>query len=115
MLCHKCYKDKPEHLIGKKTGICQTCLYGERDKKYRQKHKAEISAYFKKWYEKKKGKKIKSIDFSARNRRLHKMYMDTTKRYSMASLAKIFHISPPRVYKIIKQEERKLKESQTEK
>lgn len=112
MLCYRCYKDKPEHLIGKTTEICRTCLYGEREKRYRKKHKAQMSAYFKKWYEAHRGERKRKKDYSARNQRIHKLYMNTAKRYSMASLAKIFHMSPPRVFKIIKQEEKRLKESE---
>lgn len=108
MLCHQCYKDKPDHLIGKKTGICRTCLYGERVRKYRQKNKAKISAYFKKWYAAKGRQKRKGNSYPKRNRRIYEMYMDTNKRYSMGAIAKMFQISPPRVFKIIKQEEKKI-------
>lgn len=111
MLCHRCYKDKPEHLIGKTTGVCYTCLYGEREKRYRKRHKAHISAYFKMWYEAYRGERRRQKNFPARNKRIYRMYMNTTKRYSMASLSRIFHISPPRIYKIIKQEEAKQKKS----
>lgn len=46
---------------------------------------------------------------SARNSQIYRMYMDTNKGYSLSILARIFHITPPRVHKIIRQEENKRK------
>lgn len=109
MLCHQCYKDKPDYLIGKKTGKCRTCLYGERIKRYRRKHKAQISSYFKKWYEAHRGERKRQKNFPARNRKIYNLYMSPGKRYSMATLSRMFNVSPPRILKIIRQEEKKRK------
>jgi len=109
MLCHSCNKDKSEQLFSKKKRICYTCLDKKRSKKYRQKNKAQISAYFKKWYEEKGREKRREKNYPHRNRRIYEMYMDTTKRYSLTAIAKMFQISPPRVHKIIKNEEKRQK------
>lgn len=39
--------------------------------------------------------------------------MDQSKHLSMGALAKMFHITPPRVHKIIKNEEKRLVETKS--
>jgi len=78
--------------------------------------KAKRSAYFKKWYEEKgreRRKRGRRKDYSDRNKRIYQLYMDQSKHLSMGAIAKMFHITPPRVHKIIKNEEKRLKDSKS--
>lgn len=82
----------------------------------KSKIKAKRSAYFKKWYEEKgraRRKVGKKKDYSGRNKKIYQLYMDQSKHLSMGALAKMFHITPPRVHKIIKNEEKRLVETKS--
>lgn len=115
MLCPNCNKDRSDYLINKRKGICYACLRKLKPKslKYRLKQKAKRRAYFKKWYEETgRARRVtgRKKNFQKRNRKIYEMYMDLSKRNSMSALAKMFRISQPRVHKIIRNEEKRLKE-----
>ena len=77
-------------------------------KKYRQKYKARISEYFKKWYEERGRYRRRKKNLPERNRNLYKLYMNRWRRHlSIDAIARIFQISTVTAYQIIKKEKDK--------
>lgn len=105
MICKSCLKNKPESEMNIGQGYCRVCWKKIMHKRYRQKRKAQISKYFKKWYEEKGRYSRKKKNLPVRNKKLYKMYVNRWRRHlAVDAIARIFQISTSTAYQIIKKE-----------
>lgn len=107
MLCQSCRKDKQKSEMNRRKRYCRICWKKIRQKRYVKKHKKQITAYYKQWYEE-TGKDMRKIKhYPQRNKRFYEMYLHRKeKHFSVEAIAKMFQISPSEAYEIIKTEEK---------